>query len=65
MFDHGGESAPAVLPLLSLPPAPPCVGRGVMGNSELSSHFRVVRALVWVAVRDTAGRQGLGDASRG
>lgn len=34
-----------------------------MGNSGLSSHFRVVRALVWVVVGDTAGLQGLGDAS--
>lgn len=50
---------------MSLPPAPPCVGRGVTGNSGLSSHFRVVRALVWAAVGDTAGRQGLGDASGG
>lgn len=31
-----------------------------MGNSGLSSHFRVVRALVWVAVGDTAGLQGPG-----
>lgn len=36
-----------------------------MGNSGLSNHFRVVRALVWAAVGGTAGQQGLGDVSGG
>lgn len=36
-----------------------------MGNSGLSNRFRVVRALVWAAVGDTAGQQGLGVVSRG
>lgn len=59
-------SQPPQSPLpLSLPPAPPCVGRGVTGNSGLSSHFRVVRAWVWAAGGDTAGYRGLGDASGG
>lgn len=40
--------------------APPCVGRGVMGNSGLSSHFRVVRTLVWVAVEDQLAGRGWG-----
>lgn len=54
-----GESALTVLA------APPCVGRGVTGNSGLSSPFRVVRALVWASVGDTDGRQEQGDSSRG
>lgn len=58
------QALQSLLPL-SLPPAPPCVGRGVMGNSGLSHCVRVVRPLEWVVVGDTAGRQGLGDASRG
>lgn len=60
-----GES-PVRVPATIVPaPAPPCVGRGVMGNSGLSNHFRVVRALVWAAVGGTAGQQGLGDVSGG
>lgn len=50
---------------LSLPPAPPCVGRGAAGNSGLSRHFRVVRAWVWAVVGDTAGGQGPGESSGG
>lgn len=64
-FHISGESTvrvpAAIVPAL----APPCVGRGVMGNSGLSNHFRVVRALVWAAVGGTAGQQGLGDVSGG
>ena len=58
------QPPPSLLPQ-SLPAAPPGVGRGVTGNSGLSHHVRVVRALEWVVVGDTAGRQGLGDASGG
>lgn len=60
MLDSGGESAPAT------PAARPSLrGKGCAGNSGLSHHVRVVRALEWVAVGDAAGRQGLGDAPGG
>lgn len=65
MSHISGESGFTVLAATNPVSTPPCVGRGVTGNSGLSSHFRVVRALVWAAVGDTAGRQGLGDASGG
>ena len=60
MLDSGGESAPAT------PAACPSLrGKRCAGNSGLSHHVRVVRALEWVAVGDAAGRQGLGDAPGG
>ena len=60
MLDSGSESAPTT------PAARPSLrGKGCAGNSGLSHHVRVVRALEWVAVGDAAGRQGLGDAPGG
>ena len=65
MSDVGSESAPAA-PAATVPPSGPSLcGKGCDGNSGLSHHVRVVRALEWVVMGDAAGQQGLGDASGG